>query len=151
MLLPDLNLPMSKLGITPLDNYERAREFYEAVKAAAPAGMGTGHLVAPSPPLSGTTPRCREMRAERNTAGIASRRTLARLPQAVLRALIVYSLGWPVFWFAAMDLALFFNQGKSLLGPALDVILMVFGGGLTIVSLIALLAGNRKRNDPITQ
>lgn len=151
MLLHDLNLPMSKLGITPLDNYERAREFFEAVKAATPAGMRTGHLVAPSPPLSGTTPRWRGMKAERNTAGIASRRTLARLPQAVLRALIVYSLGWPVLWFAAMDLALSFSQGKSLLGPALDVILMVFGGGLVIVSLTALLVGNRKRNGPVSQ
>ena len=152
MLVHDLNLPMSRLGIASLDNYERAREFCEAVKVDAPAGMRAGHLVAPAPPLSGTAPRWRGMRAERNTAGITSRWTLARLPEAVLRALIVYSLGLPVFWLAAMDLTLFFSQGKSWLGPALDVILMVFGGGLVVVSIVSYMAaGNQKRNGPVNR
>ena len=138
-------------GISYLGNYQRAREFCEAVKASAPRGIRVGHLVAPSPPLPGTTPRWRGMRAEPNSAGSAARRTLERLPAVVQRALIVYLLGWPVLCFAVMDLGLFSVQGKSWLGPALDVILMVFGGGLVIISLVAVMVAKQKRYGPVSR
>ena len=145
-LAHDLRLPISRLGIDAHDNYERARELYEAIRSGTPTGMRVRDLVAPTPPLSGTASRWRGMRAERNPARIASRGIRACLPEAVVRALIVYLLGLPVFWFAAMDLVLFFDQGRSSLGPALDVILMVFGGGMVINSLVALAVRNQKRN-----
>ena len=147
----DLNLPTSRMGIAAVDNYEWARELYEAIRAGAPAGMRVGVLVAPAPPLSVTASRWRGMRAERNTAGIASRRTRARLPEAVVRALIVYLLTFPVLCFAAMDMGLFFSQGKSWLGPALDVILMVFGSGLVIISLVATVLGNKQQSGPVSR
>jgi hypothetical protein len=85
------------------------------------------------------------MRAEQDTARAASRDNQVRLPGPAVRALIVYFLGLPVFWFAAMDLALFFDQSRSSLGPALDAILMVFGGGLVVVSIVAWWLGTRSR------
>lgn len=68
-----------------------------------------------------------------------------------MRTLIVYLLGFPVFWFAVMDLILFVERGESLLGPALDAILMVFGGGLVIISLVATVVGNQKQNGPVSR
>ena len=151
-LAREWNLPTSRLGIAALGNRERAREFCEAVGVYAPTGIRAGDLATPTPPLlSGTAPRWRGMRAERNTARIAARHTRASLPEAVMRAVIVYLLSLPVFWFAAMDLFLFYSQGKSWLGPALDAILMVFGGGLVIISLIAARVGTQRRNGPVSR
>ena len=73
-----------------------------------------------------------------------SRGNRARLPGVVLRASILYSLGAGVFGCALMDLILFVVHGDSLLGPALDVILVVFDIGLLLVSVVAVVT--QKRN-----
>ena len=68
-----------------------------------------------------------------------------------MRALIVYLLGVPIFWFAIMDLFLFVYRGESLLGPAMDAILAVFGGGLIIVSLVAAMTVRRQRKRAVSR
>ena len=68
-----------------------------------------------------------------------------------MRALVVYSLGIPIFWFAVMDLFLFVDQGESLLGPAVDVILMVFGSGLIVVSLVAAMTVREQRKRVVSR
>ena len=70
----------------------------------------------PLPPSFDTVPILRGMKAELNAELPNSRRYLARLLGAVVRALIVYLLGVPIFWFAIMDLFLFVDRGESLLG-----------------------------------
>ena len=138
------NFTASRLSIATVDNREWAKELYETIRAdAPPARVQVSNLATPAPPLPGAAPSRWRMRAEQNTTRAASRGNQAHLPGAVVRALIVYCLGLPVFWLAAMDLALFFNQGRSSLGPALDAILMVFGGGLVVVSIVAWRLGTR--------
>ena len=68
-----------------------------------------------------------------------------------MRALIVYLLGVPIFWFAIMDLFLFVDRGESLLGSAMDAILAVFGGGLIIVSLVAAMTVRRQRKRAVSR
>ena len=80
-----------------------------------------------------------------------SRRHPALLPGGIVRALIVYSLGIPIFWFAVMDLFLFVDQGESLLGPAVDAILMVFGSGLIVVSLVAAMTVREQRKRAVSR
>ena len=150
-LAHDLNLPPSRLGIVATDNHHRANELYEAIRAGAPAGMRVGALAAPTPPISGTAPRRRRMRAERNTARGDSRNNQPGLPESVVRTLLVYLLSLPIFCFAATDLVLFFDQGRSSLGPALDAILMVFGGGFVIISLVATVTGTKRQNRPVSR
>ena len=91
------------------------------------------------------------MKAERNAELPNSWRYLARLPGAVVRALIVYLLGVPIFWFAIMDLFLFVDRGESLLGPVMDAILAVFGSGLIIVSLAAVMTVRRERKRVVSR
>ena len=147
-----LNLPASRLNVATADSREWAKELYETIKAdAPPSRVQVSNLATPAPPLPSATSRWWGMRAERNTAGTASRRTRARLPEAVVRALVVYLLSLPVFCFAAMDMVLFFSQGRSALGPALDAILMVFGGGLVIISLVATALGNKEHNRAVSR
>ena len=142
----------AKQGFAPVDIGAWARELYEIAKVdARPSGMRVRDLAAPVPPSSATASIWRGTKADRNTVRTNSRRNSARLPGVVVRALIVYSLGIPVFWFAVMDLILFFERGESLLGPAMDAILAVFGSGLMIVSLVAVAVENQKRKRSVHQ
>ena len=105
----------------------------------------------PLPPSFDTVPILRGMKAERNAELPNSRRYLARLPGAVVRALIVYLMGVPIFWFAIMDLFLFVDRGESLLGPAMDAILVEFGSGLIIVSLVAVMTVRPQRKRAVSR
>ena len=148
----ECGLPSPMQGGFLVDVGEWARELYETAKVAAPLPMmRVRDLVSPLPPSSDTVPIWRGMKAERNTALPNSRRYPARLPGPVVRALIVYSLGIPIFWFAVIDLFLFVDRGESLLGPAMDAILAVFGGGLIIVSLVASMTVRQQRKRAVSR
>ena len=135
-----------------VDVGEWARELYETAKVAAPSPtMRVRDLGPPLPSPSDTVPIWRGMKAERNAELLNSPRYLARLPGAVVRALIVYLLGVPIFWFAIMDLFLFVDRGESLLGPAMDAILVVFGSGLIIVSLVAVMTVRPQRKRAVSR
>ena len=58
----------------------------------------------------------------------------------------VYLSGFPIFWLAALDLVLFLKLDKSPLGPALDIILMIFGAGLVTISIFAAVDRKNHRN-----
>jgi small neutral amino acid transporter SnatA (MarC family) len=75
---------------------------------------------------------------------------LSKVPGVVLVALLVYFLGTPIFWFAFLDLQLYSSQGKSVLGPAMGIILMVFGVGLMLVSLLSILTTRRVRRKAVS-
>lgn len=64
------------------------------------------------------------------------------------RARIICLLALPVLGFAAVDSAISLHQGTSLLGPALDCILAVFGTGLATIALTAATGGHNKRMAP---
>lgn len=145
-MIQELNLPTTRRSRAATANQEWARQAYEAVRANAQAPvMRTTTLAAPAPPMSDRAPSWRTTKPEKNPARANPFGNLARLPRMVLGAMIVYSLGMPIFWFALMDLILFSQHGVSLFGPALDFILMVFGMGLVVVPLVAVATGKRKR------
>ena len=151
-LISEFKLPSPMQGGSLVDVGEWARELYETAKVAAPLPMmRVRDLGPPLPPSSDTVPIWRGMKAERNAELPNSRRYSARLPGAVVRALIVYLLGVPIFWFAIMDLFLFVDRGESLLGSAMDAILAVFGGGLIIVSLVAAMTVRRQRKRAVSR
>ena len=146
-LMREFKLPPPMRGGSSVDVGEWARELYEAARVAAPLPtMRVRDLVPPVPPSSAALPIWWGMKAERNAELPNSRMRPALLPGGVVRALIVYSLGIPIVWFAVLDLFLFVDQGESLLGPAVDAILMVFGSGLIVVSLVAAMTVRQQRN-----
>lgn len=152
MRISELKLLTPQPGFAPVDFSEWAIQFYETAKVEAPPlGMRVRDWVAPVPTPSVGASIWRGTRAERNTRRTNSRRDTARLPGVVVRALIVYSLGMPVLWFALMDLILFFEHGVSLLGPAMDAILMVFGFGLCVVSVVAFVTETQSRKRALSQ
>ena len=151
-LMHEFKLSSPMQGGSSVDAGEWARELYEAAKVAAPPSMmRVGDFVHPVPPSSGAVPVWRRMRAERNTELPNSWRHPALLPGGVVRALVVYSLGIPIFCFALMDLFLFVDQGESLLGSAVDVILLVFGSGLIVVSLVAAMIVREQRKRGVSR
>ena len=151
-LMHEFKLLSPMRGGSSVDVGEWARELYETAKVAAPPTMmRVRDLVPPVPPSSDALPIWRGMKAERNTELPNSRRRPALLPGGVVRALIVYSLGIPIFWFAVMDLFLFVDRGESLLGSAMDAILIVFGIGLIVVSLVAAMTVLQQRERAVSR
>ena len=57
--------------------------------------------------------------------------------QTTKKALTICLLGLLLAGLGSVDLGLFLSQGKSWLGPALDIILIVFGTGLVVTALVA--------------
>lgn len=141
-----LHFATTKQNLLATANEQWAREFYAAFLAnASPATMRITDLAAPAPPTSDPALSRRATKPEINPAKASRLRNAARFPAVVLAALIVYSLGMPIFWFALLDFVDFVEHGESLLGPALDTILMAFGIGLSVVSLVAMVTEKRKR------
>ena len=145
-MIQELNLTTTKQNLTTTANEEWARQLYEAVLANKHAPvMRATNWVAPAPPTSDRAPSWWSTKPERNPVRTYPLRNLVQLPGVVVRALFVYLLGVPISCFAFMDLLFFLAHGESLLGPALDVILIVFGIGLVVVSLVAVVTETQKR------
>ena len=150
MTISELELRPPVAGTPLIDSLDWANSLYANLKTGAPPPrIRARELVAPVPhPVPGSRRFRMRARVKPETKRPSVFSSLSRAPAVVVVALLVYFLGAPVFWFAVVDLGLYLEQGKSMLGPTMDTIVMVFGGGLVVVSVLSILTtrqGRRRR------
>ena len=149
MTISELDVRPPMAGTPLIDSLDWVNSLYENLKAGAPPPrIRARELVAPVPhSVPGSIRFGMRARLKPETERPSVFASFSRAPSVVVGALLVYFVGTAIFWFAFSDLRLYSDQGKSMLGPAMDTILVVFGDGLVIVSLLSLMTtrqGKRK-------
>ena len=138
MTMYDLEVRLPTPGAPAGEAINWIETFYEAAKTRAPRpAFLVRDLVTPVPHVvrGSVRPHMKAVAAPRRKR-MSIFGGLSEFPGVVLATLLIYSLGMPFVLFGFIDRMFYAEHGKSLLGPAMDVIFIVFGSGLITLALI---------------